>query len=32
MVESKMDRIIEVDQDMDRVIGTTLEEETLGVM
>ena len=30
--EFNMDRIIVVDQDMDRLIGTTLREETLRVM
>ena len=32
MVEINMDRIIEVDQDMDKAIGMTLGEKILGVM
>ena len=32
LVEFSMDKIIEVDQGMNRAIGITLEEETLEVM
>ena len=31
VVEFSVDRAIEIDQDMNRFIGMTLEEETLGV-